>query len=140
METFKIILVTLFSLFILFLLYQRFKMRNLPSTIENEDILNLTYENFEQLTKDKIVLVDFWAGWCLPCRMMIPILNELASELTDNRFVGKINVEEQELLASRFGVRSIPTLIIFKNGVEVKRLVGVNQKELLLKEILSISE
>lgn len=139
METFKIILVTLFSLFILFLLYQRIKMRNLPSAIENEGILNLTLENFEQLTKDKIVLVDFWAGWCLPCRMMIPILNELASELTDNRVIGKINVEEQELLASRFGVRSIPTLIIFKNGVEVKRLVGVNQKDVLLKEMLNNS-
>ena len=93
-------------------------------------ILDLTKENFQaEITKaDKPVLVDFWAVWCGPCQMMAPILHELEAEMPDVQ-IGKVNVDEQMDLARQFRVVSIPTLIIFKNGQEVQRMVGVTSKE-----------
>ena len=99
-------------------------------------IIDLTKENFQaEITKaDKPVLVDFWAVWCGPCQMMAPILHELEAEMPDVQ-IGKVNVDEQMDLARQFRVVSIPTLIIFKNGQEVQRMVGVTSKE-ELKEAL----
>ena len=93
-------------------------------------IIDLTKENFQaEVTKsDKPVLVDFWAVWCGPCQMMAPILHELETERPDVQ-IGKVNVDEQMDLARQFRVVSIPTLIIFKNGQEVQRMVGVTSKE-----------
>ena len=93
-------------------------------------IIDLTKENFQaEITKsDKPVLVDFWAVWCCPCQMMAPILHELEAEMPDVQ-IGKVNVDEQMDLARQFRVVSIPTLIIFKNGQEVQRMVGVTSKE-----------
>ena len=93
-------------------------------------IIDLTKENFQaEITKsDKPVLVDFWAVWCGPCQMMAPILHELEAEMPDVK-IGKVNVDEQMDLARQFRVVSIPTLIIFKNGQEVQRMVGVTSKE-----------
>ena len=93
-------------------------------------IIDLTKENFRaEVTKsDKPVLVDFWAVWCGPCQMMAPILHELETEMPDVQ-IGKVNVDEQMDLARQFRVVSIPTLIIFKNGQEVQRMVGVTSKE-----------
>ena len=93
-------------------------------------IIYLTKENFQaEITKsDKPVLVDFWAVWCGPCQMMAPILHELEAEMPDVQ-IGKVNVDEQMDLARQFRVVSIPTLIIFKNGQEVQRMVGVTSKE-----------
>ena len=93
-------------------------------------IIDLTKENFQaEITKsDKPVLVDFWAVWCGPCQMMAPILHELIAEMPDVQ-IGKVNVDEQMDLARQFRVVSIPTLIIFKNGQEVQRMVGVTSKE-----------
>lgn len=93
-------------------------------------IIDLTKENFQaEITKsDKPVLVDFWAVWCGPCQMMAPILHELEAEMADVQ-IGKVNVDEQMDLARQFRVVSIPTLIIFKNGQEVQRMVGVTSKE-----------
>lgn len=93
-------------------------------------IIDLTKENFQtEITKsDKPVLVDFWAVWCGPCQMMAPILHELEAEMPDVQ-IGKVNVDEQMDLARQFRVVSIPTLIIFKNGQEVRRMVGVTSKE-----------
>ena len=92
--------------------------------------IDLTKENFQaEITKsDKPVLVDFWAVWCGPCQMMAPILHELETEMPDVQ-IGKVNVDEQMDLARQFRVVSIPTLIIFKNGQEVQRMVGVTSKE-----------
>ena len=89
-----------------------------------------TSENFEAevLKSEKPVLVDFWAVWCGPCQMMAPILHELETEMPDVQ-IGKVNVDEQMDLARQFRVVSIPTLIIFKNGQEVQRMVGVTSKE-----------
>lgn len=93
-------------------------------------IIDLTKKNFQaEITKsDKPVLVDFWAVWCGPCQMMAPILHELETEMPDVQ-IGKVNVDEQMDLARQFRVVSIPTLIIFKNGQEVQRMVGVTSKE-----------
>lgn len=93
-------------------------------------IIDLTKENFQaEITEsDKPVLVDFWAVWCGPCQMMAPILHELEAEMPDVQ-IGKVNVDEQMDLARQFRVVSIPTLIIFKNGQEVRRMVGVTSKE-----------
>ena len=93
-------------------------------------IIDLTKENFQaEVTKsDKPVLVDFWTVWCGPCQMMAPILHELETEMPDVQ-IGKVNVDEQMDLARQFRVVSIPTLIIFKNGQEVQRMVGVTSKE-----------
>ena len=85
------------------------------------------------------MLVDFWAEWCAPCKMMAPVLNDVANELTENAYVGKLNIEQYQSMAQQFNVRSIPTLIIFKNGKEVKRFVGIKQKDFLLKEINSVT-
>ena len=102
------------------------------------EVLTITKDNFEAevVKSDKPVLVDFWAEWCGPCRMQLPIVHELAEELSeDEAKVGKINVDEQPELARKFMVMSIPTIIVFKGGEVYKKAVGVQQKE-QLKEML----
>lgn len=91
----------------------------------------ITSENFDRtvMQSEKTVLIDFWAGWCGPCRMLAPIIDEIAEEYADTVTVGKINVDEQPQLAATFGVESIPTLIAFKNGVPLGALVGLQTKE-----------
>jgi len=121
--------------FVVLIFLAKAKMKNTPMVDDHKNILTLTDKNFQQLTKNKIVLVDFWASWCAPCRMMAPVLNEVANELSGNYQVGKVNVEEFQSLAQKFKVRGIPTLILFKNGVEVNRFVGVKPKDFLLKQI-----
>jgi len=121
--------------FVLLMFIARAKMKNTPMVDDNENILTLTDKNFQQQTKNKIVLVDFWASWCAPCRMMAPVLNEVANELSGNFHVGKVNIEEFQSLAQKHQVRSIPTMILFKNGVEVNRFVGIKPKDFLLKQI-----
>src|SRR4030066_1396633 len=96
-----------------------------------------TEANFDEevLNSKTPVFVDFWAAWCGPCQMMGPIINELAQELKDKYKIGKLNVDENRETASKYGVMSIPTLIIFKNGKELKQLVGVQRKEGLKEEL-----
>jgi len=125
------------AIFILRFIAMR-KIKNTPMVADHEKVLTLTEQTFQQQTKNKVVLVDFWASWCAPCRMMAPILNDVASELTGNARVGKVDIEKYQPLAQKFKVRSIPTLILFKNGVEVDRFVGIKSKDFLLKEIAKV--
>ena len=94
-------------------------------------VKQLTTENFkkEVIASEKPVLVDFYADWCGPCRMMSPIVEEIAKELGDNAVVGKVNVDENQELAIKYNVMTIPTLIIFKNENIVKTIIGVTGKE-----------
>ena len=139
MQTVIIIIGSIVLGFLLLSAYARVKMKNLPKVADHLNILTLTDKNFQQQTKNKVVLVDFWAEWCGPCKMMAPVLNDVANELTENAYVGKLNIEQYQSMAQQFNVRSIPTLIIFKNGKEVKRFVGIKQKDFLLKEINSVT-
>ena len=93
-------------------------------------VLELTVENFEQeiLKSDKPVLIDFWATWCGPCRMMGPVVDEFAEEHPEIK-MGKVNVDEQMPLAAAFGIESIPTLVAIKDGKAVDMLIGVRGKE-----------
>ena len=93
-------------------------------------------ENFQRevMESDKTVLLDFWASWCGPCRMVGPVIEEIAQERSDIK-VGKINVDEQQELASAFRVMSIPTLVVMKNGEAVAQSVGVQPKEAILRMI-----
>ncbi len=96
-------------------------------------VINVTKENFENevLKSDKPVLVDFWASWCGPCRMLGPIIDEIASERTDIK-VCKVNVDEQQELAAEFNVMSIPTLVVVKDGKVANQSVGARPKEDIL--------
>ncbi|WP_294449943.1 thioredoxin [uncultured Gemmiger sp.] len=95
--------------------------------------VHITKENFntEVLQSDRPVLLDFWASWCGPCRMVSPVVDEIANERSDI-LVGKVNVDEQRELAAQFGVMSIPTLVVLKNGQEVQRSVGARPKSQIL--------
>jgi thioredoxin 1 len=106
---------------------------------DSENILTLTDKNFQHQTKNRTVLVDFWAGWCVPCRMMAPVLNNLAEELNANAFVGKIDVEQYQGLAQKFKIRNIPTMVLFKDGKEVERFVGIKTKDFLIKQIQKVA-
>ena len=94
--------------------------------------ITITSENFEKevLQSDKPVLVDFWASWCGPCKMLAPVLSSFAEKHPEIK-VGKINVDEQEFLASQFDIMSIPTLILFKNGNPVNTTMGLTNEEFL---------
>ncbi|ACV39816.1 thioredoxin [Leptotrichia buccalis] len=97
--------------------------------------LNLNKDNFEQSISNGVALVDFWAEWCGPCKMQLPIIEEFSSEMDGKATVGKVNVDEQLELAQSFGIQSIPTLILFKDGKPVKKLVGLHSKESLYEEV-----
>ncbi len=139
MQTAFIIIGSIVLVFLIINVYARIKMKSLPKVADHANILTLTDTNFQQQTKNKVVLVDFWAEWCAPCKMMAPVLNDVADELSGNSHVGKLNIEQYQSMAQKFNVRSIPTLILFKNGKEVKRFVGIKQKDFLLKEIKSVN-
>lgn len=95
--------------------------------------INIDKNNFQRevMNSDKLVLLDFWAPWCGPCRMVSPIVDEIAAERGDIK-VGKVNVDEQPELAGRFGVMSIPTLVVMKNGKIVNRAMGARPKSAIL--------
>ena len=99
-------------------------------------VININNNNFkhEVMDSDKPVLLDFWASWCAPCRMVVPNIEEIASERPDIK-VGKINVDEQPELASEFGIMSIPTLVVMKNGKIVQQVSGARPKEAILTMI-----
>jgi thioredoxin 1 len=138
MQTTLIVLGVILAAFFIFRFYVMAKIKNTPLIADHEKVLTLTEANFQQKTKGKVVLVDFWAAWCAPCRMMAPVLNDVASELNGNSHVGKVDIQQYQSLASQFKVRSIPTLILFKNGKEINRFVGIKSKEFLLKEIAKV--
>ena len=100
-----------------------------------------TDANFEAevLNNDKPVLVDFFADWCGPCKMQGPIIDEVATEIGDKAKVGKIDIDKNQEIAQKYGVMSIPTLIIFKDGKEVEKMVGVQTKDDLIEKLNNLA-
>ncbi len=98
-------------------------------------VITLTKDNFEQQVMQSAlpVLIDFWASWCGPCRMVSPIIDQIAQEANGKYAVGKVNVDEQPELAVKFGIMSIPTLVVMKNGEIVAKKIGVQSKPDILK-------
>ena len=99
-------------------------------------ILKLTDADFDaQVKAQPLMVVDFWAEWCGPCRVIAPVLEELAGEYADRLAVGKVNVDENRQVAARFGIRSIPTLLFFRDGARVEQVVGAHPKSTIKAKI-----
>tara|TARA_B100000963_G_scaffold346005_1_gene350735 strand:+ start:361 stop:675 length:315 start_codon:yes stop_codon:yes gene_type:complete len=101
-----------------------------------ENLVDLNNDNFDDVTSNGVVLVDFWAPWCGPCKMLTPILEKVKEDVGDSAVISKVNVDENPQLASKFGVRSIPTILIFKNGEIKETLVGLKQQAELTSLLL----
>ena len=91
--------------------------------------IHLTKDSFNEAISKGRVLVDFWAGWCMPCKMVAPVIEELAVKYEGSATVAKVDVDRETVLAGRFDIVSIPTVIVFQDGQEVKRLIGVQSRE-----------
>ena len=101
--------------------------------------LQITDESFKGLiAENKSFMIDFWAEWCGPCRMIGPIIDELADEYEDNVIIGKMNVDENDEIPGEYGIRSIPTILFFKNGELADRHVGVASKDTLKEKLKTI--
>lgn len=107
-------------------------------TKENS-VLNITDAEFEQAVGDGVSIVDFWAPWCYPCRVQGPILDKVAAKVGDNTRICKINVDENQETAGKYGVTGIPTLLLFKDGKVVKQFVGVQGEDLLVSTLESLA-
>ena len=103
----------------------------------NANTVSISKDNFQAkiINSERPIVVDFWAEWCMPCKMIAPVLDEIANDYSGKVDVGKINVDEDPELATELSVMNIPTLIFFKGGKEAGRIVGVNTKEYIEKKI-----
>ena len=100
--------------------------------------IELTNDNFESTIKEGVSLVDFWAPWCGPCRMIAPVIDELAGDFDGKANICKVNTDEQQDLATQYGVRSIPTILFMKDGEIVDQIVGASSKQALTDKLNSI--
>ena len=135
MQIIFIVLGIVLILFVFLIYRTKQKLNQIKDVKDSDKVKVLTDQNFSAKTKTGTVLVDFWASWCMPCKLMVPVLNELAEETNGKVTIAKLNVDEAKSTASKYAVRSIPTLILFKNGQEIHRFVGVKTKDYLVKEL-----
>ena len=103
--------------------------------VDTHSVLTINESSFDNVISKGLTLVDFWAEWCMPCRMQAPIMDSLAKKLGDRATIGKVNVDENMGIASRYGITGIPTSILFKNGEEIRRFVGVQSEDVLARAI-----
>ncbi len=101
----------------------------------SEKVIELTVDSFNDAIASGTVLVDFWAPWCGPCKMQGPILDKVAEAVEGKAVIAKVNVDENAPLAAQFGVRSIPTLLLFKDGEKVQDFIGVQQEATLVEAL-----
>ncbi|MEC7779032.1 MAG: thioredoxin [Candidatus Neomarinimicrobiota bacterium] len=108
----------------------------------SNNTVEITDGNFEKLVlkSEKLVIVDFWAEWCGPCKAITPILDEISNEFGDKILVGKVNVDEVKEVPVKYGIRSIPTLLFFNNGEITRQEVGLQSKQTLVDDITQIVE
>ena len=137
MSTTLIIIVIVVAALIGLITINQYKMKNAKPVEASKKILMLNSKNFKLALRKKVILIDFWAPWCGPCKMVAPILNDIA-ESENNITIGKVNVDSNQALANKYKIRNIPTLLIFKNGVEAGRIVGVKTKKAILREVNSV--
>ncbi|MBP7225126.1 MAG: thioredoxin [Aliarcobacter sp.] len=100
--------------------------------------IELTPTNFEEVTKEGVSMVDFWAPWCGPCRMIAPVIEELAADFEGKANICKVNTDEEQDLAVKYGIRSIPTILFMKNGEVVDQMVGASSKQAFADKINSL--
>jgi thioredoxin 1 len=100
--------------------------------------IELTPANFEEVTKEGVSMVDFWAPWCGPCRMIAPVIEELAGDFEGKAKICKVNTDEEQDLAVKYGIRSIPTILFMKNGEVVDQMVGASSKQAFADKINSL--
>jgi len=117
--------------------YKRYKMiKNIDTDAPtSENLIILRDSGFKKQIKSGVTLIDFWAPWCMPCKIQGPIVSEVADEMLGKAAICKLNIDENKKTATELGIRSIPTIIIFKNGKIVKQLVGVKTKNVLIKAV-----
>ena len=131
MSTTLIILTVVVAALIALITVNYYRMKNMKPVENSKKIITLGNKNFKLALKKEILLVDFWAPWCGPCRMVVPLVEEIAKERSDIKVV-KINVDEEQELAMQFGVMSIPTLVVMKNGKIVNQATGARPKAQIL--------
>src|SRR5438876_11253976 len=109
--------------------------------MDNSSVIKLDESNFDRELKqdDKPVIVEFWAEWCGPCKMIAPILDEIAKEKSGSVKVAKVNVDDNQSLSARFNIRAIPTLLIFKNGQLREQITGMTSKKSLLDKLAALA-
>ena len=135
MSTGLIIALTIIAIFAGYMIYSFRRMKNMAAVPESKKIITLTDKNFRSQIKNGLVMVDFWAEWCMPCKVMGPVLNELAEDENFKAVVAKLNVDHYQPVSQQFGIRGIPTIILFNNGKEVDRIVGIKPKDFLIKQV-----
>lgn len=117
--------------------FNYYRMKNAKPVKTSKEIKVLSNKTFKTVTKKGVVLVDFWAPWCGPCKIIAPTLNDIAE--TQNEFtVAKVNVDHNQQLAKKYKVRNIPTMLVMKNGNVAARIVGVKTKKAILKEVRTV--
>ena len=114
----------------------------MSSTETTSSVIKVTDDTFQDLVLSsslgKAVLVDFWAQWCPPCHMLAPVLDEIAAELSDKLIVAKVNVDENQVTAQRYGILAMPTLSVFRNGAVISQVVGARPKRRLLADLAAL--
>ena len=120
-----------------YILYNFFAAKKRMNRPPSENVKILSDTNFETTIKSGIALVDFWAAWCGPCRIQGPIVDEVADEIGDKASICKVDIDKNGQTAQKYGIRNIPTILLFKDGQPVERFVGVKPKGLLIKSINS---
>lgn len=129
MPVWLIILISVLGLFVLLIVRSYLKLKSSSNDAGSEHLLHLTDADFQKKSSSGVTLVDFWADWCMPCKLLGPTISQLADDNAGEAKIAKLNVEESQRTAAKYGVSSIPTVIIFKNGKEINRIVGVKPKQ-----------